>query len=144
MDEITRDMEPLRRTLHSLSEQVASRLRKDGFLARTVGITVRFSNLERITRCRTLIDPVDDGLAIYHVVLPLLDEALKNSKSVRLVGVSTTNLLQGLIQQGLFDNPRKKRLTDAVDALNAKLGKISVKPASLVDTVQNDHITFHG
>ena len=33
LDENTRDMELLRRTLHSLSEQVASRLRKDGFSA---------------------------------------------------------------------------------------------------------------
>jgi hypothetical protein len=31
-----------------------------------------------------------------------------------------------------------------VDALNEKLGKNTVKPASLLDTVRNDHITFRG
>jgi DNA polymerase-4 len=140
----TRDTEILKRTLYSLSEQVACRLRKNELSARTVGITVRFSNLERITRSKTLADATDDGLAIYHAVLTLLDEALRNSKPVRLIGVYTGNLVQGAIQQGLFDDPRKKQLTDVVDALNQKMGKIAVKPASLVDTVSNDHITFKG
>lgn len=140
----THDTELLKRTLHSLSEQVARRLRKDGLSARTVGITVRFSNLERITRSRTLNDPTDDAFAIYQAVLALLDGVLKNPRPVRLIGVSTGNLVQGAIQQGLFDDPKKRHLTDVVDALNDRMGKIMVKPASLVDTVQDDHITFQG
>lgn len=140
----TRDTELLKRTLHSLSEQVARRLRKDGLLARTVGITVRFNNLERITRSRTLIDSTNDGLAIYHEVLPLLDGAMKNPRPVRLIGVSTGSLVKGAIQHGLFDDPKRRHLTDVVDALNEKLGKITVKPASLVDTVRDDHVTFQG
>lgn len=140
----TRDTELLKRTLHSLSEQVACRLRKQGLSAKTVGITLRFNNLERITRSRTLIDYTDDGLAIYHAVLPLLDAALKNPSPVRLIGVSTGNLALGAIQQSLFDDPTRRRLSDVVDALNEKMGKIAVKPASLVDTSRNDHITFQG
>jgi DNA polymerase IV len=144
LDSNTRDTELLKRTLLSLSEQVAARLRKKGMSARTVGVTVRFSNLERITRSKTLAECTDDGLAIYHAVLPLLADAMKDPKPIRLVGVYTGNLLQGAIQQGLFDDHKKRQLTDAVDALNAKMGKIAVKPASLVDTVLHDHITFRG
>lgn len=144
LDANTSDIEVLKRNLHFLSEQVAGRLRKSGFSARTVGITVRFSDLQRITRSKTLLDSTDDGLAIYHAVLPLLDEAMKVHRPVRLIGVSTGNLLQGTQQQGLFDDKKKKQLINAVDALNEKLGKIALKPASLVDITQNDHITFKG
>lgn len=144
LDSNTRDIELMRRVLRSLSEHVARRLRKEGLSARTVGITVRFDNLARITRSTTLIASTDDGLDIYHSILPLLDEALNNPRPVRLVGVSTTNLAQDAIQHGLFDDPKKRRLTEAVDALNEKMGKRAVRPASLLNTNHNDHITFRG
>lgn len=86
----------------------------------------------------------DDGPDIYHSILPLLDGALKNPRPVRLVGVSTSNLAQDAIQHGLFDDPRKRRLTEAVDALNEKMGKRAIRPASLLNTSHNDHITFRG
>ncbi len=144
LGEDTRDVEFLRKTMRSLSEQVARRLRKHELSARTVGITVRFADLQRITRSATLLESTDDGLAIYHAVLPLLDTAMKDRRAIRLVGVYTCNLAQGAIQQGLFDDPKKKRLTEAVDALNDKLGKNAVKPACLIDTHHHDHITFKG
>jgi DNA polymerase IV len=140
----TRDRELLGQTMHSLSEQVACRLRKHGLSARTVGITVRFSDLQRITRSRTLLDSTDDGLAIYHAALPLLDGVMKDVRRIRLIGVYTGNLTQGAAQQGLFDDPRRRHLADVVDALNAQLGKGTVKPASLIDVDPNDHITFSG
>ncbi len=144
LDSNTRDTELLKRTLHYLSERVASRLRKKGLSARTVGLTLRFDNLQRITRSKTLVEATDDGLEIYHAVGELLDEALENPRPVRLIGVATGNLASGTSQQNLFDDTRKKRLSVVVDALNEKMGKIAVKPASLVDSVQNDHITFRG
>ncbi|MHB1463120.1 MAG: DNA polymerase IV [Armatimonadota bacterium] len=140
----THDMELLRRTLRSLSEQVASSLRKSGLSAKTVGLTLRYSNFERITRSKTLNDNTDDGLLIYQSILPLLGAVMKNSRSVRLIGVFTGNLTQGATQHGLFDNPKLKSLTEAVDAMNDKLGKIAVKPASLVNIDHDDHITYQG
>ena len=140
----THDMELLRRTLRSLAEQVAGSLRKSGLSAKTVGLTLRYSSFERITRSKTLIDTTDDGFMIYQSVLPLLDAALRNSKAVRLIGVFTANLTPGAAQQALFDNPKKKCVTEAVDAMNTKLGRIAVKPASLVNVDHDDHITFKG
>ena len=140
----THDVELLRRTLRSLAEQVASSLRKSRLSAKTVGLTLRYSNFERITRSKTLIDTTDDGFVIYQSILPLLDTALRGSRAVRLIGVFTANLTPGAAQQALFDDPKKKCLTEAVDAMNAKLGKIAVKPASLVNIDHDDHITFKG
>jgi DNA polymerase IV len=144
LDSNTRDPELIKRTLRYLSEDVAARLRREGLSAKTVGITVRFDNLQRITRSATLIASTDDGLNIYYSILPLLDEALVNPRPVRLIGVSTANLAQCAIQHGLFDDPRRRRLTEAVDALNEKMGKRAVRPASLLNTNHNDNITFRG
>lgn len=142
--EDTRDVELLKRTLHYLSERVAYRLRKQGLSARTVGITLRFSNLQRITRSRTLIDCTDDGLTIYRESVPLLEEAMTDPRPVRLIGVSTGSLVQGIVQQGLFDDPRRRKLAGVMDALNDKLGKMKIRPASLLDQGKSDHITFKG
>lgn len=144
LEEDTRDPALLQRTLHCLAERVAYRLRKSGFSAGTVGITLRFANMQRITRSRSLPDGTDDGLEIYRAVLPLLDAALQDPRAVRLIGVSTGNLRQGIMQQGLFDDPRRRRLTGVVDSLNEKLGKNKILPASLLDIGGRDHITFKG
>jgi DNA polymerase-4 len=140
----TRDMALLKRTLHYLSERVAYRLRKGGFCAGTVGIVLRFSNMQRITRSRTISDCTDDGLAIYHAVQPLLTEAMRDPRPVRLIGVSAGSLTQEITQQGLFDDPKRKCLSGVIDTVNEKLGKMAIRPASLVDPDKGDHITFRG
>jgi DNA polymerase-4 len=144
LDQDTVDLELLKRTLHYLSEKVALRLRKKGFATGTVGLVVRFGNLQRITRSRTMSESTDDGLAIYHATLPLLEEVMNQRRSVRLIGVSASGLTHGIVQQGLFDDPKRKCLMDAVDTVNAKLGKIAVRPASLINARNRDHITFKG
>lgn len=144
LSEDTRDIELLRRTLHYLSEKVAYRLRKAGQSARTATLVVRFNNFQRITRAHTLSDPTDDGLTLYHAAIALLDEALTDSKPVRLIGIAAGNLVNGIVQGGLFTDPRRKQVTNVVDSLNEKFGKKSVVSASLIDAKVRDHITFKG
>lgn len=144
LDEDTQDVELLKRTLHYLSERVAYRLRRKGLSTTTVGVVARFSNLQRITRRRSISEATDDGLAIYHSALPLLEEVLKQGRSVRLIGVSAEGLQHGIVQQGLFDDPKRRCLIGAVDSVNEKLGKIAIKPASLLGADKRDHITFTG
>jgi DNA polymerase IV len=144
LGENTRDLEILKRTLHYLAERVAYRLRKQGLSAKTVGLTLRFHNLQRITRAKTLSDATDDGLELYNAILPLLVEAMHDPRPIRLIGVSTGNLQNGGNQCGLFDDPRRKHLTSVVDSLNERFGKSAVKPASLTGKQERDHITFRG
>jgi DNA polymerase-4 len=144
LDEDTNDIELLRRTLHYLSERVALRLRKRGLAAGIVGLVARFSNLQRTTRSHTISESTDDGLAIYHAALPLLDDVMSQRRAVRLVGVSASGLTEGIVQQGLFDDAKRRSLVDAVDSVNEKLGKIAIRPASLLGAEKRDHITFKG
>ncbi|MHB9036731.1 MAG: DNA polymerase IV [Armatimonadota bacterium] len=144
LEQNTQDVQLLKRTLHYLSERVAYRLRKKGLTAGTMCVVARFSNLQKITRSRTISEKTDDGLAIYHAALPLLDDVMSQHRPIRLIGISAGGLMQGIIQQGLFDNPKRRCLVDTVDSVNEKLGKIAIKPASLLDAERGDHITFKG
>jgi DNA polymerase-4 len=140
----TVDMALLSRTLHYLSERVAYRLRKQGLASSTVGIVLRFNDMQRITRSHTISEPTDDGLTLYQTALPLLQDALKHPRPVRLIGISAGSLSEGVVQPGLFDSQKRRTLVEAVDALNDKLGKIAVKPASILGADKRDHITFKG
>lgn len=144
LDEDTQDLELLRRALHYLSERVGYRLRKKGLSAGTIGLVARFSNLQRTTRSHAISEATDDGLAIYHAALPLLDDVMSQHRPIRLIGVSAGGLKHGIIQQGLFDDPKRKSLVTTVDSVNEKLGKIALKPASLLGAGKRDHITFKG
>jgi DNA polymerase-4 len=144
LEKDTRDVEMLKRTLHYLSEQVAYRLRKQGLYAKNVGLTLRFRDLERVTRSRTINRATDDGLLIYRTAQELLDAALKDPRPIRLIGVAAGSLEEGVAQYGLFDDPRRKTLAEVVDGLNGRFGSMSVKPASLLDVEPGDHITFKG
>lgn len=144
LEKDTRDPGLLRHTLRYLSEQVAYRLRNQGLYAKNVGITLRFRDLERITRSRTIGNATDDGLAIYKTAQELLEIAMKDPRPIRLIGVSAGSLEEGIMQYGLFDNPKRKTLSEVVDGLNSRFGSMSVKPASLLNTEENDHITFKG
>lgn len=144
LGEDTSNAEQLSRMLHYLSEQVAHRLRKKGLSAGIVGVVGRYGNLQRTTRSHALSEHTDDGLAIYHAAKPLLDNILSKGMPLRLIGVSASGLTDEIIQQGLFDDPKRKTLVETVDKVNEKLGKTALKPASLLNTQKRDHITFKG
>ena len=59
------------RELLGLSGRVASRLRADGYHARTVTLKARLASFTTLSRSRTLPDPTDTGADLYHHVSDL-------------------------------------------------------------------------
>ena len=90
-DEDTRDWQELARVLARLAKRVADELREEGYRARTVGIKLRFSDFERITRDRTLEAPTDDPLEIRRAAFECLGR-VELKKRVRLLGVKLSDL----------------------------------------------------
>ena len=90
-DEDTRDWQELARVLARLAKRVADELREEGYLARTVGIKLRFSDFERITRDRTLEAATDDPLEIRRAAFECLGR-VDLKKRVRLLGVKLSDL----------------------------------------------------
>ncbi|HEX3635004.1 MAG TPA: DNA polymerase IV [Paraburkholderia sp.] len=74
-----------------LCEQVALDLQRKGYLARKIGIKLRFNDFQTITRDVTLLEPVADAKALRNAATQCL-KRVELVKSIRLLGVKAGNL----------------------------------------------------
>jgi len=130
------DADTLRRTLLSLSQQVAARARASGVAGRTVSVKLRFADFKTISRSRTLPVPTDVAQEIFRTVCELL-EAARGGQRLRLVGVRLEGLVgtAGSARQPALDEPEHtwRDAELAADAVWARFGRGAVGPASLVE-----------
>jgi DNA polymerase-4 len=127
-----------RQTLLELSEEVASRLRAGGWVARTAQIKVRYSDFKTLTRQMTLPEPINTDRALLHCVIELF-ERLNPQQAIRLLGVGVSHLtVPGPRQPSetlLFPefappsttHRRDGALDRAVDRIRARFGRESLK-----------------
>ncbi len=144
LPEDCRAPEFLEGTLLRLSDQVARRLRADGFRARTVTVKLRDFRFRTITRQRVLASAVDDHGGLFEVARALWREHWKG-EPLRLLGVSASSLEHASEEQlELFARDERARaLRDALDGLRDKLGESSVVPAgSLAYRRALGHVAF--
>jgi DNA polymerase-4 len=131
------DPEIIHAHLLALSDQVAGRLRKAGYVGRTVCLKVRFADFSTITRSRTLSRSTDVGKDIYDTVRSLYDGLGLQRVRIRLVGVRMEGIAdaEGAPQQLILgeDDHGRREAEVAVDALRARFGSDAVRPARLVD-----------
>ncbi|MGZ8594216.1 MAG: DNA polymerase IV [Actinomycetota bacterium] len=128
------DEETILRELLALSGRVASRLRADGYRARTVTLKVRLATFTTLTRARTLPDATDVGADLYRVVAELYRALPGERRRVRLLGVQASGLVQGAAEQlALLRGERWGDVERAVDRIEARFGRGAAGPASLLD-----------
>lgn len=123
----------LDRELVGFADAVASRLRGQSLVGRTVQIKVRFGDFTTITRSSTVDVPIDDAPSIVAVAKSLLDQ-VDPAPGVRLLGLSVAGLGT--------DEGRQLTLDDAlgaadwqgasrtVDEIRARFGDTSIGPAT--------------
>ncbi len=122
--------------LLQLSEMVGRRARKYGLAGKTISVYVRlgdfYSNFQKQTTLSTPVNLSDD---IYQATVRVFD-TMGIDRPIRLLGISLSNLYEQAGQQfSLFDSDRKKeQLTQAMDAVNNKLGDFKVTFGSLLDS----------
>lgn len=129
------DPTPLMRELLKLSQKVAARMRGKNFMARTIGIKIKFADFSVITRSHTLPDPTDSSQRIYETAVALMEQAELAGRRVRLVGVHASQLVdRDFVSEPLWgDDDTAWRVIDkTTDALNAKFGSGAVTPARLI------------
>jgi DNA polymerase-4 len=133
----TADREEIERTLLSLAEGVASRLREGEVRARGVSLKFRDSDFVTITRQRTLREPTDLAEDLYRAVVELSRPEVRavaaRGLKVRLLGVAAFHL-SAAEQIGLFEAPnvKRERAAEAVDAVRRKFGRKSIARARLL------------
>jgi DNA polymerase-4 len=122
------------RELLALSGRVATRLREDGFRARTVTLKARLANFTTLTRSRTLPDATDVGADLYHAVGELYRSLPGERRRIRLLGVAATGLVAaGAEQLAMMRQERWGDLERAVDRIEHRFGRGAAKPAALLD-----------
>jgi len=118
--------------LHAQADRVARRLRHAEVRARTVQLKLKLSDFTLLTRRTTLPEATDDGQAIFHAALGLLERVPPFGRA-RLTGVSAQELVAQGAQLGLFAPPpsRSARLNAALDRINARFGGDAIATADV-------------
>ncbi len=125
----TNDVELLRATLLSLTDNAVAELRRKGLAARTVALKVRFNTFHTVGRRRTLARPVSATRPLYETAVALLDELGIGARWIRLVGVSVSGFTHNAFQLTLDEGWREVALGEAVDRVREKYGFKSLKLA---------------
>ncbi len=124
--EDTNDREQLMSTLSYLCQKASKRVRDAGLRARTVTLTLRYSDFHTITRSHTFAEPTDLDTVFLEAVRDLFAHAWDGTAKLRLVGVEFSHFSAGLTGQlDLLDPGRREkleRLAHATDRLRDKFG----------------------
>ena len=128
----TNDLEVIERTLLAMADGVSARLRSAGLKAGTVTVRIRDSAFRTITRQRTLADPTDMTEPIWRTAVELARPEVRGLR-IRLLGVTASHFGEPS-QLGLFgaDDERRRRATQAADAIRKRFGDRAVTRARLV------------
>jgi DNA polymerase IV len=128
----TSDREVIERTILAMAEGVAGRLRDSGVKAATVTVKIRDSSFRTITRQRTLTEPTDLTEPIFRTAMELARPEVRGLR-IRLLGVTASGLGERE-QLALFaaDDPRRRRVVEAADAVRHRYGDRSITRARLI------------
>jgi DNA polymerase-4 len=126
------DTEVLKSWLLELSEQVATRLRRQDLRGKTVFIKVRYADFRTVTRSESLDAPTSVTRELYLTAARLLQTQLRrNPRPVRLLGIGASGLSnEGLEQGQLFetrDREQQRRIDRVIDAIKSRFGNRSMR-----------------
>jgi DNA polymerase-4 len=127
-----RDSDVLEGLLVRLSDQVARRMRREGYQGRVVVLKLRYADYETVLRQRALSEFTDDERVVHEVARRLLREN-RDRRAVRLLGVTVAGLAKphGVEQPSIFEQDRRARaLTRQIDRVRDLYGERAVLRAA--------------
>jgi DNA polymerase-4 len=121
------------REILALSHRVATRLRSEGYRARTVTLKLRLPSFSTLTRSRTLPAATDVGAEIFAVARELFLRLPAGRRRFRLIGVAATGLVPaGAEQLALVREGRWRDAERALDRVRGRFGTDAALPATLL------------
>jgi len=132
-----RDHEHLRSVILEQTDQVTRRLRRQGLVARTIGLKIRYGDFSTITRRETLPTPTDQMDVIWKAAAHLFEAWQRTRpRPVRLIGVGVSQLETAKDQQSsLFDSnekPKEGRLDSTMDAIRGRFGEQAISRGAVM------------
>jgi nucleotidyltransferase/DNA polymerase involved in DNA repair len=128
-----RDRDMIERETLRMCDQVAARLAKARVAGHTITLKVRFSDFATISRSSRHSDPIGSTAEIWKTARMLIDRAAIGARSVRLLGVAVSDLVdvEGT-RQMLLGRERADAAAEAVDGVRERFGAGAVMPARVV------------
>jgi DNA polymerase-4 len=123
-------------TLLRLSEKVARRMRREGYIGDTVTVKMRDKDFNTITRQRKIDHHVDRDDIIYRTAKRLFEDNYKGV-AVRLLGVSVSGLLRRdeASSEPIFNCDKKyNQFIRTMDSIRDKFGERSIRRGSGIGT----------
>jgi len=109
--------------LSLLSEEIGNRLRRENYLAKTIKITIRYSNFKTVTHQRKLSIPINSDSDILKESIFLLRERIEK-KPVRLLGVTASSLMNESFDTSLFPKDETDdKFLKTIDKIKEKFGE---------------------
>ncbi len=134
-----RDPARLETVLALLTARVASQLREEGLVARTVTLKLRHDDFRTVTRRHTLEAPTDLDADLYGPARAMFREAFADvrgrDRGVRLIGIAATGLGTAA-EPDLFEpesRTRRRQLAQAVDRVRERFGFDALAEARLLE-----------
>lgn len=124
--------------LYTLSDYIATKLRKKDLRCETVQVQIKDTMLKTICRQRTLKDPTYLTKEIFEAAMALLQENWNMKAPIRMITVTATNLTRDKVgrQVSLFDdvqrNEKHEKLEIAIDKIRSNFGKGSITSARIL------------
>ena len=121
------------------AEAVARRLRREGYVGRTLTLKIKLGRRRRggeplhardlypqLTRSRTLLDATDDAALLRQLALDIWAQS-GVKEPIRLLGLAVSNVEQRPYQQlGLFDAGERPKLGPVLDAIEQRFGRTAI------------------
>jgi len=123
------DPERLLSILLRLSEKVARRMRREGYLGDTITVKIRDKRFNTITRQRKIEHHVDRDDLIYLTARRLFQDNHKG-EALRLLGVSVSGFVKRseACSEPIFNQDRKyNRFIRTMDSIRDKFGEASIR-----------------
>lgn len=121
----TGDAEQIRAMLNHLGEKAAKRLRESGMQARTIALTIRYTDFQTKSHAQTLPEPTDLDSVILDRLRKLFERNWNRARQIRLVGAELSHFSRGAEQLELLDPERREklsRLSKAADQIRDRFG----------------------
>ena len=119
--------------LRGLCDLVASRLRRHGYMARTVHCGFSLDVMScHYGKQTTLTLPSDDGASIYEACMRVLSIIPVKPDAMARVGVSATNLVdeKGVAIPLLPEDQTRRRMNRAIDVIQSRFGISAIQVAA--------------
>ncbi|MCJ7780279.1 MAG: DNA polymerase IV, partial [Acidimicrobiia bacterium] len=124
------DRDTIERETLRMCDQVAARLAKARVAGHTVTLKVRFSDFVTISRSSRHAEPIAFTTEIWETARTLIDRAAIGARSVRLLGVAVSDLVDvDGTRQMVLGRERVDAAAEAVDGIRDRFGGGAVIPA---------------